>query len=314
MHKVCLKWNDFQESVLSSFGSLSKNTEFSDVTLVCEDGQQVKAHKVVLASTCPFFKNFLKNNPHPQTLIYMRGVKSADLIAIIDFLYQGEANVYQENLDSFLSLAEELKLEGMMGLAPESQTSETITEKETEFSQNEEEQDLIFTELDSPPTEKVEQTETEILWTSPQPPPPPPHFSDMEDFTVISVNTDNEENPESADEVSVENIKHEEVFMAGSLPVVATLDNLDEIIRSMTENVKGSKCVGSKKMCKVCGKVDLGGHMREHIESNHITGVTHDCKLCGNVLRTRNSLRKHMFRLHKNTRSDISFLNAFDNK
>merc|ERR1712129_371537 len=269
MHKVCLKWNDFQESVLLSFGSLSKNTEFSDVTLVCEDGKQVKAHKVVLASTCPFFKNFLKNNPHPQTLIHMRGVKSADLIAIIDFLYQGEANVYQENLDSFLSLAEELKLEGMMGLAPESQTSETITEKETEFSQNEEEQDLIFTELDSPPTEKVEQTKTEILWTSSQH-PPPPHFSNMEDFTVISVNTDNEENPESADEVSVENIKHEEVFMAGSLPVVATLDNLDEIIRSMTENVKGSKCVGSKKNVQgLWESGSRGTHERAHRVKPH---------------------------------------------
>ena len=31
------------------------------------------------------------------------------------FLYCGEANVYQENLDSFLAIAEELKLKGLMG-------------------------------------------------------------------------------------------------------------------------------------------------------------------------------------------------------
>ena len=33
----------------------------------------------------------------------------------MDFLYCGEANVYQENLDSFLAIAEELQLKGLMG-------------------------------------------------------------------------------------------------------------------------------------------------------------------------------------------------------
>ena len=45
----------------------------------------------------------------------MKGMKSGDLWAIIDFLYFGEANVYQENLDSFLTIAEELQLKGLMG-------------------------------------------------------------------------------------------------------------------------------------------------------------------------------------------------------
>ena len=45
----------------------------------------------------------------------MRGVNSDDLLAIIDFLFFGEANVYQENLDSFLAIAEELKLKGLTG-------------------------------------------------------------------------------------------------------------------------------------------------------------------------------------------------------
>ena len=45
----------------------------------------------------------------------MRGVKSKDLLAIVDFLYHGEANVFQENLDSFLAFAEEFQLKGLMG-------------------------------------------------------------------------------------------------------------------------------------------------------------------------------------------------------
>ena len=45
----------------------------------------------------------------------MRGVRFEDLLAIVDFLYFGETNVFQENLDSFLSIAEELQLKGLMG-------------------------------------------------------------------------------------------------------------------------------------------------------------------------------------------------------
>ena len=42
-------------------------------------------------------------------------MKSEDILSIIDFLYYGEANVFQENLDAFLALAEELHLKGLMG-------------------------------------------------------------------------------------------------------------------------------------------------------------------------------------------------------
>ena len=42
----------------------------------------------------------------------MRGLKFEDLLARVDFLYYGEANIYQENLDNFLTIAEELDLKG----------------------------------------------------------------------------------------------------------------------------------------------------------------------------------------------------------
>ena len=45
----------------------------------------------------------------------MRGLTSNILLSIIDFLYLGEANVIQDNLESFLALAEELKLKGLTG-------------------------------------------------------------------------------------------------------------------------------------------------------------------------------------------------------
>ena len=111
--KLCLKWNDFQENLNSAFGGLRNDRDLVDVNLVCEDGTQIEAHKVILASSSPFFKEILKKNKHPHPMIYMRGLKSDDLVAIVDFLYFGEAKVNQESLDVFLGLAEELKLKGL---------------------------------------------------------------------------------------------------------------------------------------------------------------------------------------------------------
>ena len=104
--KYCLKWNNFQENLNSSLGGLREARQFADVTLVCEDGQQVEAHKIILAASSPFFQNVLQNNPHQHPLIYMGGVKAKYLLGIVDFLYFGEAGILQENLDNFLALAE----------------------------------------------------------------------------------------------------------------------------------------------------------------------------------------------------------------
>ena len=106
--KLCLQWDDFRENIKYAFGN------FNDVTLVCEDGQHVEAHKVVLAASSPFFQKLLGRNKHPHPLIFMRGVKFDDLSAIVDFLYRGEANVYQESLDSFFAISEELQLRCLM--------------------------------------------------------------------------------------------------------------------------------------------------------------------------------------------------------
>ena len=111
--RLWLKWANFNENVSLAFGERRKDMVFSDVTLVCEDGQQMEAHKVILASASPFFLELLKKNQHPHPLIYMKGVKAEELTVLIDFLYFGEASIYQENLDSFLATVKELKVRGL---------------------------------------------------------------------------------------------------------------------------------------------------------------------------------------------------------
>ena len=112
--KIHLQWNDFQKSTTIAFRNLREDTDFADVTLACEDGRQFEAHKVVLASSSGFFQNLLsRNRDRRQPLLYMRGVASENMTAILDFLYCGEANVSQENLESFLALAQDLQINGL---------------------------------------------------------------------------------------------------------------------------------------------------------------------------------------------------------
>ena len=70
---------------------------------------------MVLATSSPLFKKLLGRSKNPHPLIFMRGVKSEHLLPILDFLYRGEANVFQENLDSFLAIADELHVMGLVG-------------------------------------------------------------------------------------------------------------------------------------------------------------------------------------------------------
>ena len=93
----------------------------------------MEAHKIILAASSPFFMDILKRNKHPHPLIYMRGLKSEDLVAIVDFLYFGETNVLQENLDSFLALAEELRLKGLTGNSTGEATKEPKKEGDSTY-------------------------------------------------------------------------------------------------------------------------------------------------------------------------------------
>ena len=113
--KLCLQWNDFQDNVKNTFGNLRNSNDFIDVTLAFEDGQEIEAHKVILAASSPVFEALLKRNKHSHPLICMRGLNSNTMVAMVDFLYFGEVNVHQENLESFLAIAEELQLKGLRG-------------------------------------------------------------------------------------------------------------------------------------------------------------------------------------------------------
>ena len=110
--KFCLKWNDFESNVSVAFRELRDDKDFFDVTLACED-DQISAHKVILSACSPFFKNLLRRNPHQHPLLYLKGISFRDIQSVLNFMYHGEANIAQDDLNNFLAVAEDLKVKGL---------------------------------------------------------------------------------------------------------------------------------------------------------------------------------------------------------
>ena len=110
-----MKWNDFQANVSKSFSCLRKEEDFCDVTLVSDDEQHIAAHKLVLSASSEFFKNILKKTTHSNPLIYLNGFSSKYLLLMMDYIYEGEIQIFQSDLDSFLETAQKLKIEGLIG-------------------------------------------------------------------------------------------------------------------------------------------------------------------------------------------------------
>ena len=123
--KFNLSWNDFQSNVLRSFSSLRRDTALCDVTLVTDDNKLVRAHKTVLSTCSEFFKTVFQSsisNFH-NLMLYLSDLSSHDLDTILDYIYLGEAHIFQEGLEHFLMNAQKLKLEGLL------QTEETLDEE-----------------------------------------------------------------------------------------------------------------------------------------------------------------------------------------
>ena len=228
--------------------------------------KNIEAHKVIISASSPIFRDILKINKHSHPLIYMRGVKAKNLSYIVNFMYYGEVSIYQDELNDFLTLAEELKLKGLTGTS--------MGEKDVNYASVEDqhffgEQTIYMTETIEA-VSKVPVTQNESIYKA-------------EDNVYNSVN----------EIVTV--VEDDKKIM-----VNLGLEELDEKIEYML--VK--KC--SVWTCNVCGKSSENRtHVKNHIEAKHITGMEHPCSTCGKTYRSHNSLNNHIS-LNHNAKHKIS--------
>ena len=111
MQKYTLTWHDHSNHLRETLKEMMKSTEYSDVTLVTDDKQEIKAHRGILSACSPLFKNILQleyNNSNP--VIYLTGIQHSEMESIMQFIYLGEARFYEERMSEFLMVSKNLEI------------------------------------------------------------------------------------------------------------------------------------------------------------------------------------------------------------
>ena len=71
--------NNFSSNAKHILENLLTGSEYTDVTLACEDDEQIKAHKFILSASSPFFKRVFLENPEPNSLIFLHDIRFSEL-------------------------------------------------------------------------------------------------------------------------------------------------------------------------------------------------------------------------------------------
>jgi len=328
--KFCLRWNDFETNISVAFRELREEKDFFDVTLACDDSQ-IQAHKVILSACSPFFRNVLRKNPHQHPLLYLKGVKYKELLAVLNFMYMGEVNVAQEELNSFLAVAEDLRVKG---LTQNNSDSSSDSKPKAEPKQSARSRDPPERESSGPPPKRPRPV------AAPAPPPPSARQSTFEDddiqevvpvkseprepatpsstaLTSTSQSEYHQDNnivvdqgegavalEESYQDESYDYGNYEEGYDDGSggmidpntgMPLAAGADGNKEIYDSVHPEIE-SRIIreGAVWKCAVCEHTFARQlHLEDHIEAKHVPHLPFSCPVCAKKCKTMRSLRAH---------------------
>ena len=110
VEKYSLTWQAFSGHLQWMLKDLLESEKFSDLSLVCEDQTQLRVHQSVLSVSSPVLQRIIQLCPSQTPLIYLRGIHSQEMQAVLQFMYTGEVRVSQERMGEFIRVATDLEV------------------------------------------------------------------------------------------------------------------------------------------------------------------------------------------------------------
>jgi len=327
LEKFCLKWNDFEENINTAFRELREDKDFFDVTLACDDSKQVQAHKVILSACSPFFKTVLKRNRHEHPLLYLKGVKYAELVAVLNFMYLGEVNVAQEELNTFLSVAEDLKVKGLTqdkspnenlkSTTHDNQPNKTIlgrsnkTPAPKKFKPSTD-LPLLITHKSTTDEDNIQvhhiKSEPALLHNAPLDSIAdlPPSYSytaaagSGQDTAVMEDSGNSDIYGGFGDYYKAgEGYDNSMVTDPTDMEGCKDISYLEETISGLMTHSK-DVTGGIFWHCGMCDMQMKRKHnMKRHVEAFHVSGFVHSCNICGSKHKTKAAVEAHMYQKHR---------------
>ncbi|XP_023319824.1 protein bric-a-brac 1 isoform X4 [Eurytemora carolleeae] len=303
--KFCLRWNDFESNISKAFREIREDKDFFDITLACED-DQIPAHKVILSACSPFFRAILKRNKHEHPLLYLKGVKYSDLVSVLNFMYHGEVNVAQEDLNTFLAVAEDLKVKGLT----QSDSSNNTSAPAVKSKSREPPESSI-----PPPSKKIRPNPTTST-------PLPAVYKDDDIQEVTPVKTEPQLSTDNNVMAPVDHYGGGELVDAdygedygdyeggyegnydGTIgdQNSSTADGNKEVDLLVSEHIEKIHCEvrGTVWRCVSCLKVSKWKTaLKNHVQTNHLQMLSFPCNICDYVGSTSANLKMHNRRNHK---------------
>jgi len=322
--KFCLKWNDFETNISLAFRELREEKDFFDVTLACEDDNQIQAHKVILSACSPFFRNILRRNSHQHPMLYLKGVKYRELLSVLNFMYMGEVSVAQEDLNTFLSVAEDLRVKGL------TQNKQSVGEpknvklnqlpKPSSFSAPPKRPHNVSLEPEvvkrPKTTHSYQQEDNEVEEYTPVKTEPREHIPQEIPVQPVQTSFHTQDNYHTevheeactdqgtvaldegyaVDEGNDYQYTQEAYEDQSQANKIDTNKDLDSIINS-----KMSKNTNGEWQCNDCYKTSkVKTNIYYHVEANHVDSPGYQCDVCYKFCTTSNALRTHKYVKHKN--------------
>jgi len=311
--KFCLKWNDFERSISAAFKDIREEKDFFDVTLACDgaDTDQLQAHKVILSACSPFFRRVLKRNPHQHPLLYLKGVTFKDLQYVLEFMYHGEVNVSQDDLNAFLAVAEELQVKG---LTQNNSSSDNAAASSSKPNTNQPSNHSAAHERSSSASSRTRPSDSSVDSSAPK------RFRASEANSSVPVHpmraSHSLHTQEEDDDIQeVVPVKTEHLApQTGTMAMYGdeqgtgldeTYDDTEqdyELEGAYTEEnyLVQDGSTGSRVDCPVCGKLLHPRALKRHVEDVHQAqpGKPYHCDLCGKMFGNEQYLRNHKRTTH----------------
>jgi len=321
--KFCLKWNDFESNVSFAFRELRDDRDFFDVTLACEE-EQISAHKVILSACSPFFKNLLRKNPHQHPLLYLKGISFKEIQSVLNFMYHGEANIAQDDLNNFLAVAEDLKVKGLTQGNSDSSANNSSSRSKVEPSKPAKDrtsstfrkpvaaqsssvsamEDDDIQEVASVPIKQ----EMETIKTQPGAAAGYQNYTEVGDTALTTAGAEygEEQYYEEYDESYNEDYGAQGTMGTvdkGTMRTSLTHEELDQFLADNCSRFNDPIQKSNYWMCNFCNKSCINiSDVKKHIESKHVSLPPLICEICQKPYKTRESFRKHQIQSHENVK------------
>ena len=277
--KCNLNWKTFSDHLREMLHEMMKSNYLTDVTLVCDDKRQYKAHKVVLSACSSVFQSIIVGLPLNNSVIYLRGIQHQEMESILEFMYLGEATFHEERTGEFLNVAKILEIKE---ISKELENEEQINIANVEQVMNDIEN---IAESDHSQNTSLENKES---------------FTPIVRQSVImdlqgQKNIDEKLN---CDKVRIQSSKKSKKYSY-------SCDQCEYQGSSLSRHIQ-SEHKGVRYACDQCEyQTKHGNSLKYHIQSQH-EGVRFPCTSCEYQANSQGNLKLHIMSQHEGVKYDCN--------